>query len=72
MADLTRQRCGPDFSPATAVVVGDRWSTDGRFAEALGVPFALVRSGVTAPGEDAGGRPDFDGADLPAVAAALG
>ena len=36
--------------PATLVMVGDRWSTDGRFAVALGCPFALVRSGVTAPG----------------------
>ena len=31
-----------------AVMVGDRPDTDGRFAVALGVPFALVLSGVTA------------------------
>lgn len=32
------------------LMVGDRPSTDGRFAVALGCPFALVRSGVTRPG----------------------
>ncbi len=32
-------------------MVGDRPSTDGAFAVALGCPFALVRSGVTLPGE---------------------
>ena len=30
-------------------MVGDRPETDGRFAVHLGCPFALVRSGVTAP-----------------------
>jgi ribonucleotide monophosphatase NagD (HAD superfamily) len=30
-------------------MVGDRPETDGAFAVALGAPFALVRSGVTAP-----------------------
>jgi len=33
-----------------AVMVGDRPATDGRMAEALGVPYALVYSGVTAEG----------------------
>jgi HAD superfamily hydrolase (TIGR01450 family) len=32
------------------VVVGDRPSTDGRFAAQLGCPFVLVRSGVVEPG----------------------
>ena len=50
MAALVRDRCGPEFSSGTAVMVGDRWSTDGLFAEALGCPFALVRTGVTPPG----------------------
>jgi len=36
------------------VVVGDRPSTDGRLAERLEVPFALVLSGVTAPGDPVG------------------
>ena len=31
---------------AVGAVIGDRASTDGRFAEALGVPFALVASEV--------------------------
>jgi ribonucleotide monophosphatase NagD (HAD superfamily) len=34
-----------------AVVVGDRPDTDGRFATELGVPFALVLSGVTGPAD---------------------
>ena len=47
-------------------VVGDRPATDGRLAGQLGVPYALVLSGVTGPGE----RP----VDLPvaAIAADLG
>lgn len=36
------------------VVVGDRPSTDGVLAQRLGVPFARVRSGVAADGDDAG------------------
>jgi len=44
--DLLRQRFGhPDL------VVGDRPDTDGRFAQLLGAPFALVLSGVTGPGD---------------------
>ncbi len=50
MAALVRQLCGADFSHETALMVGDRWSTDGLFARTLGCPFALVRSGVTPPG----------------------
>lgn len=57
-----------------AVVVGDRPSTDGALARALGVPFALVLSGVTAsadPPPDP--APEVVGADLMAVVdAALG
>ncbi|MGA2835998.1 MAG: HAD-IIA family hydrolase [Acidimicrobiales bacterium] len=37
---------------ATAVVVGDQPGTDGLLAERLGVPFALVDSGVTRPGSE--------------------
>lgn len=47
-----------------AVVVGDRPATDGLLARRLGVPFALVRSGVIAPGAPADPAPDFDHADL--------
>lgn len=50
MAALVRRRCGSQFSAETALMVGDRWSTDGLFARALQCPFALVRSGVTPPG----------------------
>ncbi len=79
MAELVRQRCGPTFSNTTALMVGDRWSTDGLFAEALGCPYAMVRSGVTLSGQaitDANGivaahRVRLDVADLAAVANAL-
>ncbi len=47
MADLVRKIVGGVAS--TAVMVGDRPSTDGLFARALGCRFALVRSGVVAP-----------------------
>lgn len=45
MVDLVRTRLGGNVEGS--VVVGDRPSTDGRFAVALGVPFDLVLSGVT-------------------------
>jgi 4-nitrophenyl phosphatase len=63
MADLVRRRVG-----AVDVLVGDRPSTDGLMARALGAPFAFVRSGVTAeaPTDPA---PDFVGADLAEVVA---
>jgi HAD superfamily hydrolase (TIGR01450 family) len=53
--------------PATLLVVGDRPSTDGLFAGALGCPFALVRSGVTAPGGIVDVPVAIDAADLAAV-----
>lgn len=49
MADLVRSRFGQ-----VGVVVGDRPSTDGAFADKLGWPFALVLSGVAG---SAGGEP---------------
>ncbi|MGH9064282.1 MAG: HAD hydrolase-like protein, partial [Acidimicrobiales bacterium] len=42
---LLRQRVGD-----VEVMVGDRPSTDGMLAERMGVPFALVLSGVTPAG----------------------
>ncbi len=42
MASLVR-----DMAPDTSLVVGDRPATDGLFAKAMGVRFALVHSGVT-------------------------
>lgn len=73
MAELVAERCGADFRPDRAIVVGDRASTDGLFARTIGSPFALVRSGVTAPGAplDADLTPDLDLADLGAVADSL-
>jgi ribonucleotide monophosphatase NagD (HAD superfamily) len=68
VADLVRERCGPSFSADTAVMVGDRWSTDGLFAAVLGCPFALVRSGVTPPGVAADGTPAIDAPSLAEVA----
>jgi 4-nitrophenyl phosphatase len=47
-----------------SVVVGDRPSTDGLLAGALGVPFALVLSGVTAAGDPVDPPADFTAADL--------
>jgi HAD superfamily hydrolase (TIGR01450 family) len=49
-----------------ACVVGDRPSTDGRLAAALGWPFVLVRSGARDDPED-GPAPVHDGPDLAAV-----
>jgi 4-nitrophenyl phosphatase len=71
MGDLVRRECGPHFSERTALMVGDRWSTDGAFADVLGCAFALVRSGVTAPGDVAGGVADIDEADLAGVASVV-
>jgi HAD superfamily hydrolase (TIGR01450 family) len=70
MARLVADRCGPDFDPRHALVVGDRPSTDGRFAEAIGCRFAFVRSGVIPPGTDpdADVVPVLDVADLGVVA----
>ncbi|HEX3946457.1 MAG TPA: HAD hydrolase-like protein, partial [Acidimicrobiales bacterium] len=57
MADLIGQRAGD-----LVAVVGDRPSTDGQLARRLGVPFALVLSGVTSADgrEDGTGRPAGD------------
>jgi glycerol-1-phosphatase len=50
------------------IVVGDRPSTDGALATALGLPFALVYSGVTSREEtDLRPRPDLTAADLRAL-----
>lgn len=68
MADLIRTRFG-----SAGVVVGDRPSTDGALAAALGWPFALVLSGVTQRDLRPGGEaipeppPPFVAADLAAL-----
>lgn len=53
------------------VVVGDRPATDGRLAGRLGVPFALVRSGVSAPGAPADPAADLDHDDLASLVDAV-
>lgn len=71
MADAVATVTGR-LDPATTLVVGDRPSTDGAFAATIGCGFALVRSGVTAPGVHAdvpgGLECALDVADLAAVA----
>lgn len=71
MARLVAERCGRAFRPDGVLMVGDRWSTDGAFALEIGCRFALVRSGVLAPGVEAPGPAALDVADLAAVAVAL-
>ena len=53
------------------LMVGDRASTDGAFAVTLGCPFALVRTGVTLPGDEVGVPVAIDAADFAAVVDAL-
>jgi HAD superfamily hydrolase (TIGR01450 family) len=49
------------------LVVGDRGSTDGAFAVTLGCPFALVRTGVTLPGDEVAVPVAVDADDFAAV-----
>ena len=58
---------GGDGAGGGVLMVGDRASTDGAFAVTLGCPFALVRTGVTLPGDQVGVPVAIDGADLAAV-----
>jgi ribonucleotide monophosphatase NagD (HAD superfamily) len=68
MVDLIRARFG-----SSGLVVGDRPSTDGALATALGWPFALVLSGVTQRDAPVGGEsipeppPPFVADDLAAL-----
>ena len=72
IAKLVHQRLG-----ASGVMVGDRPSTDGAMAHALGWPFALVLSGVTAAVAPPGGEaipdppPEYVAEDLGVLAARL-
>ena len=59
------------FDPREALMVGDRPETDGLFAAQLGCPFALVRTGVIAPGEDPGISVSLDLANLAELPAVL-
>lgn len=67
MAALVRRVVGADAAQR-AVMVGDRPTTDGRFARALGCRYAHVQSGVTPAGAAVDPLPDADVADLAAVA----
>jgi 4-nitrophenyl phosphatase len=72
MVALVRERLGD-----AGVMIGDRPSTDGALAAALGWPFGLVLSGVTAAVPPPGGEPipdpapPFVGSDLGALAPRL-
>ncbi len=66
MADLVRAR-----AVDVTVVVGDRPATDGVLAQRLGVPYALVRSGVLRSGDPGGTDAEFDYADLAALVDAV-
>jgi ribonucleotide monophosphatase NagD (HAD superfamily) len=72
MVDLIRARFG-----SSGIVIGDRPSTDGALAVALGWPFALVLSGVARRDAPPGGEsipeppPPFVADDLAALAPRL-
>ncbi|HAM03572.1 MAG TPA: HAD family hydrolase [Acidimicrobiaceae bacterium] len=67
MVELIRRR-----TDRVDMTVGDRPSTDGELARALGAPFALVRTGVTRDGrEPVVVQPDEDAPDLFTLASRL-
>ncbi len=72
MAELAR-RLVPRVEGRVEVMVGDRPSTDGAFAAALGVPYAQVWSGVLAPcsGPVDGVRFDMTGENFAEIAGRL-
>ena len=68
MAELVRRTVGAGFDAGTTVMVGDRPSTDGLFAQVIGCRYAMVRTGVTAPGAPLEMPAWLDVDDLAAVA----
>lgn len=70
MAELVRRTIG-DAASRTALMVGDRPSTDGLFARTLGCGYAHVWSGVTPRGTAVDPTPDLAVDDLAAVADAV-
>lgn len=70
MAELVRATVGA-AAARRAVMVGDRPSTDGRFARTLGCRYAHVHSGVTPKGAPVDPDPDLAVDDLAGVADAL-
>lgn len=69
MAALVREQLGSAVD--RAVMVGDRPSTDGRFAREIGCRFALVLSGVTTTGVGVEPAPDLVAPDLAGIASEL-
>lgn len=67
MAELVRAEVG-EAASREAVMVGDRPSTDGRFARLLGCRYAHVHSGVTPRGSTFEPVADIEAADLAGVA----
>ncbi|MDO8389200.1 MAG: HAD-IIA family hydrolase [Actinomycetota bacterium] len=70
MAELVRHELGA-AAARSALMVGDRPSTDGLFARTLGCRYAHVWSGVTPLGTIIDPVPDMVGLDLAAVADAV-
>lgn len=70
VGELIRDAAG-DEAVANALMVGDRPSTDGLFARALGCQYAHVWSGVTTPGMPVDPNPDFIADDLRGVIDAM-
>jgi 4-nitrophenyl phosphatase len=68
MAELVRRTVGTGFDPDATVMIGDRPSTDGLFARVIGCRYAIVRTGVTAPGHPVEVDAWLDAGDLAAVA----
>ena len=66
MAHLVLSRCA-GVEPQSMLMVGDKVSTDGLFAETIGCPFALVMTGVTPAGSAPAGVRAYD--DLASVVA---
>ncbi|MGA1344958.1 MAG: HAD-IIA family hydrolase [Ilumatobacteraceae bacterium] len=65
MVDLALAMAPGPVSPERAIVIGDRASTDGEFARALGLPFAYVSGGVA--GDRPSERPRVEGATLEVI-----
>ncbi len=70
MADAVRAMVG-ELPAERLLVVGDRASTDGELGVALACPFALVRTGVTRPGDAVAVPVAIDAPDFAAVVDAL-
>ena len=70
MAELVRAEFGDTWT-SNAVMVGDRPTTDGRFAQQLGCRYAQVWSGVTPRDAPVEPSPDLVGDDLVAIAGQL-